>query len=47
MAAPVTRKVKISNPKGTVLKGKITPGYGKSPIKVQKKVGQIERVLEE
>lgn len=40
MVAPVTRKVAISNPKGTVLKGKITPDFGKSKIKVQKKVGK-------
>ena len=39
MAAPVTRHVVFSNPRGTLIKGKITPGYGKKPIKVHKKVG--------
>ncbi len=40
MAAPVTRKVVFKNPKGTLIKGKVTPGYGKKKIKVQKKVGK-------
>ncbi len=38
--APVTRKVVFKNPKSTVLKGKITPDYGKKKIKVKKKVGK-------
>lgn len=38
--APVTRKVAFSNPKGTLIKGKVTPGYGKKKIKVAKKVGK-------
>jgi hypothetical protein len=40
VAVPVTRKVVLKNPKGTMLKGKITPNYGKKKIKVQKKVGK-------
>ena len=40
MAAPVTRKVVFSNPKGTLIKGKVTPSYGKKKIKVQRKVGK-------
>ena len=40
MAAPVTRKVAFSNPKGTLIKGKVTPNYGKKKIKVAKKVGK-------
>lgn len=40
MVAPVTRKVVFKNPKGTVIKGKVTPSYGKKKIKVQKKVGK-------
>ena len=39
MAAPTTRKVVFSNPKGTLIKGKVTPNYGTKKIKVQKKVG--------
>ena len=38
--APVTRKVAFSNPKGTLIKGKVTPNYGKKKIKVAKKVGK-------
>lgn len=40
VAAPVTRKVVLKNPKGTLLKGKISPDYGKKKIKVAKKVGK-------
>ena len=40
MNAPVTRKVVLKNPKGTLIKGKVTPDYRKKPIKVQKKVGK-------
>jgi hypothetical protein len=40
MVAPVTRKVVFSNPKGTLIKGKVTPNYGKKKIKVEKKVGK-------
>lgn len=40
ISAPVTRKVAFSNPKGTLIKGKVTPNYGKKKIKVQKKVGK-------
>lgn len=40
IAAPVTRKVVFSNPKGTLIKGKVTPNYGKKKIKVAKKVGK-------
>lgn len=40
IVTPVTRKVVFKNPKGTVIKGKITPKYKKKPIKVQKKVGK-------
>ena len=39
LAAPTTRKVVFSNPKGTLIKGKVTPNYGKKKIKVAKKVG--------
>ncbi len=35
----VTRKVVFKNPKGTLIKGKVTPNYGKKKIKVAKKVG--------
>ena len=40
MNAPVTRKVVFQNPKGTLIKGKVTPDYGKKKIKVAKKVGK-------
>ncbi|PKH37422.1 hypothetical protein SAMN05192575_101398 [Nocardioides alpinus] len=40
IAAPVTRKVVFSNPRGTLIKGKVTPNYGKKKIKVQKRVGK-------
>ncbi len=40
IAAPVTRKVAFSNPRGTLIKGKVTPDYGKKKIKVAKKVGK-------
>ena len=36
----VTRKVVFNNPKGTLIKGKVTPNYGNKKIKVQKKVGK-------
>lgn len=36
----VTRKVAFDNPKGTLIKGKVTPNYGKKKIKVAKKVGK-------
>lgn len=39
IAAPVTRKVTFNNPRGTLIKGKVTPDYGKKKIKVAKKVG--------
>ena len=39
-SAPVTRKVVFKNPKGTLIKGKVTPNYGKKKIKVAKKVGK-------
>ncbi|HSU02202.1 MAG TPA: hypothetical protein VLK03_06595 [Nocardioides sp.] len=39
-SAPVTRKVVFSNPKGTLIKGKVTPSYGKKKIKVQRKAGK-------
>lgn len=38
--APVTRKVVFKNPKGTLIKGKVTPHYGKKKIKVAKRVGK-------
>ena len=38
--APVTRKVVFKNPKGTLIKGKVTPNYGKKKIKVAKLVGK-------
>lgn len=40
IAAPVTRKVAFSNPRGTLIKGKVTPNYGKKKVKVAKKVGK-------
>ena len=40
MAAPTTRKVVFSNPKGTLIKGKVTPNYSTKKIKVQTKVGK-------
>lgn len=40
IVAPVTRNVVFTNPKGTLIKGKITPDYGKKPIKVHKMVGK-------
>lgn len=40
VALPVTRKVVFKNPKGTLIKGKVTPDYGKKKIKVQKRVGK-------
>ena len=40
MAAPTTRKVVFSNPKGTLIKGEVTPNYGTKKIKAQKKVGK-------
>lgn len=40
IAAPVTRKVVFSNPRGTLIKGKVTPNYGKKKIKVAKLVGK-------
>lgn len=38
--APVTRKVVFKNPKGTLIKGNVSPDYGKKKIKVAKKVGK-------
>ena len=40
-AAPltVTRKVHLTNPKGTLIKMKITPDYGNEKVRVHKKVG--------
>lgn len=38
--APVTRKVVFTNPKGTVIKGRVSPDYKRKPIKVHKKVGK-------
>ena len=38
-STPTTRKVVFSNPKGTLIKGKVTPNYGTKKIKIQKKVG--------
>ncbi len=40
MSAPVTRNVVLKNPTTTLLKGKVSPDYGKKKIKVQKKVGK-------
>ncbi|WP_107771177.1 hypothetical protein [Nocardioides sediminis] len=40
LAVGVQRKVVLKNPRGTLIKGKVTPDYGKKPIKVQKKVGK-------
>lgn len=40
IAAPVTRKVVFSNPRSTLIKGKVTPDYGRKKIKVAKKVGK-------
>jgi hypothetical protein len=38
--APVTRKVVFKNPRGTLIKGSVSPDYGKKKIKVAKKVGK-------
>ena len=35
----MTRKVVFKNPKGTLIKGSVSPDYGKKKIKVAKKVG--------
>ena len=40
ISAPVTRKVVFKNPKGTRIKGNVSPDYGKKKIKVAKKVGK-------
>jgi hypothetical protein len=40
MTAVVTRDVVLKNPRGTLIKGKVTPDYNRKPIKVQKKVGK-------
>lgn len=40
MTAMVMRKVVFKNPRGTLIKGKVTPDYNRKPIKVHKKVGR-------
>ena len=35
MSAPVARKVVFANPKGTLIKGKVTPDYAKKKIVIQ------------
>jgi hypothetical protein len=40
MSAPVTRNVVLKNPRGTLIKGKVTPDYNRKPITVKKLVGK-------
>lgn len=40
ITAPVTRKVVFKNPRGTLIKGKVSPDYKKSPIKIHRKAGK-------